>query len=267
MKLIDILVRELPKRGGWPEGADFVVQDGRDGRVKFGRNPIEVGLPAKWSNEVWQGEWNFSTHNDFICHEISSDWHAIFTREQYESALAASKPECDADVIPAIIGRFVPSGSFNCGLMPFNVLTKVASDFMPPAWEGVREGGDEYHVIESAWRFESVEWDGEGLPPVGVQAEVSVDGGRTWCSYKATSERNGMRLVEVGNFTEEFQSNNWTFRPIRSEADKKRDEAATCIQEMFDSYNEDVGNDELSRFGYRLLQKIAAGKIPHIRID
>lgn len=27
MKLIDLLVKELPKRGGWPEAANYVVQD------------------------------------------------------------------------------------------------------------------------------------------------------------------------------------------------------------------------------------------------
>lgn len=27
MKLIDLLVQELPKRGGWPEGVDSIYQD------------------------------------------------------------------------------------------------------------------------------------------------------------------------------------------------------------------------------------------------
>ena len=34
MKLIDLLVKELPKRGGFPEGANECVQDA-DGTVKF----------------------------------------------------------------------------------------------------------------------------------------------------------------------------------------------------------------------------------------
>lgn len=68
------------------------------------------------------------------------------------------------------------------------------------------------------------QWDGTGLPPVGTECEVSVDGGRTWCVYKATSQHNGMRLIEIGNFTEDFQKDNWTFRPLRTERDKAIDQ-------------------------------------------
>ncbi|MGX5067686.1 hypothetical protein ACWKYH_06830 [Enterobacter sp. UPMP2076] len=115
-----------------------------------------------------------------------------------------------------------------------------------------------------AVRERIAEWNGEGLPPVGLVVEVSVDGGRTWCSYKAISEHNGMRLVEIGNFTEEFQENNWTFRPIRSEADKKRDEAVTALH---DEYFSHAPIDKVRDVLYELYDAIAAGKIPHIRID
>ena len=131
-----------------------------------------------------------------------------------------------------IIGRFIPVGKYNDWAKPFFVLTKEPSDYLAPAWKGIMPTGEEYHVIESAWKFEPIEWDGEGLPPVGTGVEVSVDGGRTWCTYKAISEHDGMRLVEIGNFTEEFQSNNWTFRPIRSEADKKKESAIFAIAEL-----------------------------------
>ena len=73
-------------------------------------------------------------------------------------------------------------------------------------------------------QYEATGWDGTGLPPVGVECEVSVNGGRSWCTYRATSEKNGARLIEIGNFTEEFQSNNWIFRPLRTEAERAIDE-------------------------------------------
>jgi len=115
-------------------------------------------------------------------------------------------------------------------------------------------------------RLKSKGWDGEGLPPVGIEAEVSVDGGRTWCLYKATIEHNGMRLVEIGNFTEEFQSNNWTFRPIRSEEDKKRDEAAKGLIDYLDKET-DIDNVFSIKDVIGFYDAIASGKIPHIRID
>ncbi|KZR30420.1 hypothetical protein A3466_07955 [Enterobacter genomosp. S] len=179
VKLIDILVRELPKRGGWPEGADHIATNG------YWR------VFAYWDGSSLKG----------IDLNISSDAEGYVTREQYEAALAASKPE----------------------------------------------------------------WDGDGLPPVGTEAEVSVDGGRTWCLYKATSEHNGMRLVEIGDFTEEFQSNNWMFRPIRSEADKKRENLAKALHIAAGAAPIEVVG--IGPLYLELADKILAGEVAGIRID
>lgn len=182
MKLIDILVRELPKLGGWPIGADRIYQNAKGHLVGVQGciiSPVDMELAI-----------------------LAEDLHKSVAREQYEAALAASNPE----------------------------------------------------------------WDGEGLPPVGIEAEVSVDGGRTWCLYKATSEHNGMRLVEIGNFTEEFQSNNWTFRPIRSGADKKKEEVEKSIADAL--FNDgDFAYVEALRLSTFVYEAISRNEIPHIRID
>lgn len=181
MKLIDILVQELPKLGGWPIGADSIFQNAKGHLVGIQGcivSPVDMKLGI-----------------------VAEDLHRSVTREQYEAALVASKPE----------------------------------------------------------------WDGEGLPPVGIEAEVSVDGGRTWCLYKATSERNGMRLVEIGNFTEEFQSNNWTFRPIRSEADKKRENLAKALHIAAGAAPIEVVG--IGPLYLELADKIIAGEVAGIRID
>lgn len=102
---------------------------------------------------------------------------------------------------------------------------------------------------------------------MGVDAEVSVDGGRTWCSYKAVKEHNGMRLVEIGDFTEEFQSNNWSFRPIRSETDKKRDEAIKKIVSAICGEIPDTGMATAAKYAVRTYDAIAAGKVPGVRIE
>lgn len=83
MKLIDLLVQELPKRGGWPEGALNATQD-KDGEVCFSDGAIpEFGLAA-WTGGDWCG-------NEFSTIRASDYATAIVTREQYESALSASK--------------------------------------------------------------------------------------------------------------------------------------------------------------------------------
>lgn len=71
MKLIDILVKELPKHGGWPEGVDAVEQDG-EGRL-------------------------FEMDSDY-CSDFKlkkfDDWIAdVVTKQQYESAISASQKQ------------------------------------------------------------------------------------------------------------------------------------------------------------------------------
>lgn len=150
MTLLELLRQELPKRGGWPEGANECVQD-CSGVVKFFDSDN-----LRFDGDRWVG----SARGNYYCNQydkirgltLSNDYAtAIVTREQYG-------------------------------------------------------------------------WDGTGLPPVGVECEVSVDGGRSWCTYRTISEKNGARLIEIGNFTEEFQSNNWIFRPLRTEAERAIDE-------------------------------------------
>lgn len=142
------------------------------------------------------------------------------------------------------------------------------SIFTPYVPDGLSECGSAGSSVEL-----KAEWNGEGLPPVGCRIEYTctvpdvghpaIESGKwyggTIIAYHnecVWTSDNGIRHLR-----------NTTFRPLRSEADRKRDEAASSIQSLFDSYNEDVGNDELARFGERLLQKIAAGKIPGIRIE
>lgn len=120
MKLIDLLVKELPRRGGWPEGALNATQD-KDGEVCFSAGAVpEFGLAA-WEGGDWCG-------NEFHTITASDYATAIITREQYESAIAASKAvvghdgwiqwaggDCpvDSDVIVEVKYRYPSSYQFN----------------------------------------------------------------------------------------------------------------------------------------------------------
>lgn len=85
MTLLELLRQELPKRGGWPEGANYIVQDGNDGMIKTSEN-----LPTKYSPYgVWKiplngwGRCKGDIHN---CEIVADDCAtAIVTREQYEA--------------------------------------------------------------------------------------------------------------------------------------------------------------------------------------
>lgn len=76
MKLIDLLVKELPQRGGWPEGVTYIGQEYDRELMFYGRGNISTGL---------------------ILNELAIDHRKLgksgekITRAQYEAALAASK--------------------------------------------------------------------------------------------------------------------------------------------------------------------------------
>lgn len=71
MKLIDMLVSELPELGGWPEGAHFVIQSEYDGELYFFNDADDMIDTSLYPSEM------------------SSDSPEI-TKEQYLNALAAS---------------------------------------------------------------------------------------------------------------------------------------------------------------------------------
>lgn len=193
MKLIDFLVKELPKRGGWPEGAVECCRH-------YGTNSIDFyDETGNWDDDCYL-KYGKDFAKDCIYEETSGS-HRLqsVSRSEYESALAASQK---------------PS------------------------------------------------WNGEGLPPVGCECEVSVDGGRSWCTYRAINEKNGLRLIEVGNLTEEFENDNWIFRPLRTEAERKRDAAIQAMQREADEGDNWIYSE------YEIIyDAISAGKIPGVKLD
>lgn len=87
MTLLELLRQELPKRGGWPEGADYCVQHAHD--LGFCWVIFDKGIISRTSADdegMWDMDWNFSRGRDFCADELASDHAtAIVTREQYEA--------------------------------------------------------------------------------------------------------------------------------------------------------------------------------------
>lgn len=76
MKLIDLLVKELPKRGGWPVKVTSIGQDYDRELMFYGRGELRTGI---------------------MLDELAVDHRKIgasdkgVTKSQYEAALAASE--------------------------------------------------------------------------------------------------------------------------------------------------------------------------------
>lgn len=84
MTLLELLRQELPKRGGWPEGAVGVVQDEDDTEFYF-----FIGTAPKFDGKSWwfnddnvDNEWIYHNYKNPLASDHAT---AIVTREQYEA--------------------------------------------------------------------------------------------------------------------------------------------------------------------------------------
>lgn len=101
MKLIDLLVQELPKRGGWPEGAEIAVQDA-DSQICFSSHGDVYA--NKCQTDWYGGDWGDGDWSNPFINTIADDRHeCIVSRKQYESALAASQnPTWNGEGVPPV---------------------------------------------------------------------------------------------------------------------------------------------------------------------
>lgn len=181
MKLIDLLVQELPKRGGWPDGVDAVEQDSE--------------------GQLFEMESDYCS--DFKLKKCD-DWIAdVVTKQQYESALAASQK---------------------------------------PAWNG------------------------EGLPPVGCECEYQYKvHGSEWCKFECVAVDGKAVFGWSNNTPVALQSNTHNFRPLRTEAERKRDEAISEIGKASQLISNN--KEQIKHIAKHIYDAIAAGKIPGVKLD
>ncbi len=143
-------------------------------------------------------------------------------------------------------------------------------DYMARAqWLGGREfrvsNPTAFTVIASRNESGKPEWDGVGLPPVGCECEFNAYG-RGWekCVVLYVSEYTLLLRTDRASDPEEaFIPGDIEFRPIRSEAEKKRYEVETELRTCLAGTGAGI-----TRLAAKCIyDAIAAGKIPHIRID
>lgn len=183
MTLLEILVKELPKCGGWPSENICALVQGHAGNIYRAGGGLSILGCA-----------------------LADDWElAEVTREQYEAALVAS----DAGRAGSGIG--------------------LAS-----------------------------EWNGDGLPPVGCECEMAwIEAEFAPCKILFVGEE--VVLVKREKRESCYTIPTVKFRPIRSEADRKRDEAVGAMLNAQSYGGQDIYCD--------IYDAIAAGKIPGIRIE
>ena len=206
MKLIDLLVQELPKRGGWPHNALSITQD-------------DDGSLCVWdtNNPHYDGfSWKHHTRNSLVYY-----WHGI-------------------NAVP-----------LSC---------------------------DHRESIVTYWQYKAAlaesqkpAWNGEGAPPVGCECEYSLDAGRTWWKCKIDYIVGTQGVVMLCDTFEgvqyvKFSSYGGTlkFRPIRAEADKKRERICDAIYGALTKAERQHNRSDEAEAVY---EAIAAGKIPGVKLE
>ena len=290
MKLIDILAEELPKRGGWPKGADYCIQHAHD--LGFRWVIFNKGIVNSTSADAegkWEMDWEFSHKHDFCADELASDHTtAIITREQYEAALAAKNegwiewgggkhpPVSTNTVVDVKLDKGYVQSGYPAGEYSWEHVWQgsniIAYRLHQPQKSAQVKTDDEVDLNECIGQDAAPVWNGEGLPPVGMEIEYSF----AKVNYRTDFSRGkvlayGMQSV----FMEHWASKNEfiqpldkiEFRPILSEAERKRDEA---VQALCNAGGGSGRVDEKSGYGscwFDIYDAIAAGKIPGVKLE
>lgn len=278
MKLIDILVDagdEIPLFGVHTK---YLAMD-PDGRVHGYREMpsptvLGLGIPDALYSTDGRGCLIQIDRDD-----VDGQWQsAIITREQYEAALAAKNGgwiewgggECPVEKGVRVDVKYRDGNIYQNkpALGDRNIRwSHVGSRndiiayrlHQPKEVEQYKEGG-EADLNECASQTPAPVWSGEGLPPVGCECERSWAGDE-WQQCKilfASNQLVVVKLKESGR-DDAYNISDVTFRPILSEAERKRDEARNGIYAAMNIIDGDIAD--------AIYDAIAAGKIPGVKLE
>ena len=273
MKLVDILVEELPKRGGWPDGVRYITQD--NGYDTYKGTICGYDSLPEFNRKIWLSNKPDRHANVVIMriNNIASDYTtAIITREQYESALAAKNEgwiEWGGGLIPISTNTFVDV-KFNNGDVR---LGKIAGEY---SWEHVWEDSNiiayRLHQPQEAEQAKSelnncIEqdaapvWNGEGLPPVGCFCEITDQDGMLVYGQGESGEViahvENTAVIRMSYGLGCFEAG--FLRPLRTEAERKREDVRKAIYAAMNIIDGDIAD--------AIYDAIAAGKIPGVKLE
>lgn len=274
MKLIDILVEELPKRGGWPIESNGCRQF-PDGEVCFSN----VGKKPDFYTEC-------ATDVDLVLRKTVTP-HV--SREQYEAALAAKNDgwielgggECPVEKGTLVDVRYRDSQAYQdrigapalvdggSGATYHHWLHDgMMNDIVAYRLHKQKEAEqDKANLNECIGQDATPAWSGEGLPPVGCFCEVEdLDGMLVYGhgeSGEVIAHVENTAVIRMsyglGCFEARF------LRPLRTDADKKRD---ASIEEMIKiatiHITKSLGLDLALNSIY---SAIAAGEITGVKLE
>lgn len=285
MKLIDILVEELPKRGGWPEGVVAITQDSDKAINNYKTvDGLETNENGTWRySSAWEGFSLLASDAPFLASDYDT---AIITREQYEAALAAKKEgwiEWGGGECPVEKGTLVDV-KLRCGSVTrqrsgesldwqhdgkYELGAIIAYRLHQPQQVAQTDAEQEVDLNECIGQAPVTTWSGEGLPPVGCECEAKFRhrNSAEWMYFRCVAVDCDVAFGWAGKDAVALEWESYQFRPIRSEEERKREEAA---QALCDAGGGNGKVDEKAGYGscwFDVYDAIAAGKIPGVKLE
>ena len=272
MKLIDLLVKELPKRGGWPDGADECYWHSGFSNVYFYNDGCDVECSPQLSTAG--------------IHYNGDDEGESVTRAEYEAAIAKNDgwiewgggecPVCDGVMIdvryrdmqektlPAnepINGRDATNQYWHHDDQINDIIAYRLHRDINSRADDDRLEQDLNECIGHG--VDMPEWMGGGLPPVGTICEAKVPRpitGWEWRKVKVVESGIPGAEKEALVYDLETTSPSWAdeFRPLRTEAEKVREDDIKAMLGVVTNYNKtDVIHaiEQLYDAGYRKEEK------------
>lgn len=284
MNLIDILVEETIENGwSWPERANCITQD-RDREI----------MPATCQSSVAKFEASFnrwflngSRVDCFTADVLASDYEtAVITREQYETALAAKNDgwiewgggECPvgaSEMVDVIFGRGgrMSTNIADCWRWSHSGTDSDIISYRLHKPQEATEADDEADLNDCIGQDVVPTWSRDGLPPVGCECEAKQFAQINWNKFKVVTVNSGAVFGFWDNGVDSaLDGDKWEFRPIRSEADKKREEVimslAGAVCSAHFTYGEKLSDGQLpGSMWYELYDAIAAGKVRGVKLE
>lgn len=285
MKTIDLLIKELPALGGWPDGAVAASFLCSKNTLSFANK--NGGCPLAW-------RFNMNYEVEDRCTEV--------TREQYEAALAAKNDgwiewgggECSVECGTVIDVKY-RDGVIKKGLRALianegrsasrlfwvkdNITTDIIAYRLHKTQDVAQtEAEQEADLNECIGQTPAAEWNGEGLPPVGCECEWQDKNTKQWNPVKVVyasewvtvireiNKEKGDDLVEIAieNYGDDARLK---FRPTRSEAERKRHDAAQALCYAGGGIGKVDESAGIGSCWFDVYDAIAAGKIPGVKLE
>lgn len=277
MKLIDLLIKELPKSGGWPEGVAAMAQDA-DGAVQNYSDTLDIIINDEFAHGNSRIASSYSIDAG-ECGVATDRLTAIITRDQYEAALAKNGGwiECGGGECPVGSSCQVDlkfrngATEFGCSASAYywenaNLNTDIIAYRLHKPDINSRANDDrlEQDLNECIGQGVSpIQWTQTGLPLVGTECEMADEDGyykpveiiawRNGCVIGWDSER---LITYISNKSKDF-------RPLRTEAEKLRELAIDAMTKR-----ENMGEHWMARVqAEATYEAIAAGKITGINLE